>query len=248
MVGNLLKTSTAEFKVPSGSTNGSTAVTIVGATIPSADVAYHVTAINHLVTKLKAVTAKFKEVAAEIESPIGQHIKAIKIAEANNWESVVKAKCGLSRSRAYELIAIKGTKSVEQSRHQNNARQIRFRQNKSSSVSVTDKKKLAAANTKIVTLEEGHQRQIARLKAEIARLSDASELSSERDALLEALNQVDELLIELRGLTRHFTQNRINIVSKINRAHEVAARMLKSAPFKSADSKSTNLPVKVATA
>jgi len=236
LLNDQLRTTTAEFKTPPLN-NGSTAVvTTVGTTSVDA----HVGAINVLITKLKAVTTKFKEITAEIEEAIGQHIKAIKIAEANNWEDVVKARCGLSRSRAYELMAIAdGTKSVEQVRYETNVRKIRHRQIKPS-VPGTDGKELAAeVNAKIVSLEAGHKRQIARFEAEIARLSDASALSFERDALLAALNQVDELLIEIRGLNRHFTENRISIVSKINRAHEVAARVLKSATFKS-----TNSPVK----
>src|SRR5262245_16735883 len=64
-----------------------------------ADVDAHVTAINTLVTRLKEFTD-------DVEQAIGAHILAIKVAEPNEWEGIVKARCGLSRSRAYELMAI----------------------------------------------------------------------------------------------------------------------------------------------
>jgi len=86
---NVLNASTAEFKVPSV-TNGSTAVTVT--TVDATSVAAHVEAINILIPKLRQITGELKE-------EIGRHILAIKTAEPNDWEAIVKARCGLSRSR-----------------------------------------------------------------------------------------------------------------------------------------------------
>src|SRR6516225_4508346 len=93
-----LKTSTAEFKPPPA--NGSTAVNV----------------------------PMRRQKTAEIEKEIDRHILAIKTAEPNNWEAIVKARCGISRSRAYELMAIaEGVKTTEQCRRETNARKIKYR-------------------------------------------------------------------------------------------------------------------------
>ena len=223
-----LKNSTAEFKIPS-----------FAAASAEADVDSHVTAINVLITELKQATNKFKETTAEIEEAIGHHIKAIKAAEPDDWERVVKAKCGLSRTRAYELMAIAdGTKSAAQVRLETNIRKIRHRQNRSS-VPGTDAKiiELKAAHKRELTqrdkLEAGYERQIRQFENKIFELGGADALSFERDNARAALNRIDELLLEIRGLTGHFTQNRVNIITKINRAHEIAARFKpKSTPVK----------------
>lgn len=57
------------------------------------------------------------------------------------------------------------------------------------------------------------------------------------NALCAALDRIDGLLVEVRGLTGHFAQNRIEIVSKINRAHALATSALGSR-------KAAGLPVK----
>jgi hypothetical protein len=253
-----LNASVAEFKAPS-STNGSTTVTdtTVGATIPFTDVAYHVTAINHLIIKLKRVTDEFKETTAEIEEAIGQHIKAIKIAEANNWESVVRAKCGLSRSRAYELMTIAdGIKTAKQVRYETNVRKIRHRQTKPS-VPGTDRKELAVTDAQVIELkvahrreladaraqlderEEAHKRQITRFEDELAKLSDARNLGSERDQLRKSLGEITDLLAEMRGLMTNSVRNRTTIIAKITRAEKIATSVSK--PAKGAI---VNLPVK----
>ena len=79
LTNDLLKTSTAEFKVPS-STNDSTAVTVTVAGATSVDA--HVAAINTLVPKLKQITG-------DLEEEIGRHILAIKVAQPNDWEALV---------------------------------------------------------------------------------------------------------------------------------------------------------------
>jgi len=223
----LLNGSTAKFKVPS-----------------TTSVAAHVDAINILVTELKAIDTKFKEDTAEIEEAIGQHIKAIKIAEADNWESVVKAKCGLSRSRAYELMAIAdGTKTVEQVRYETNVRKIRHRQIKSS-VPGTDKaatdaevielkavhrRELTDARARLDEREAVHERQLTRCKNEIAQLSDARNLGSERDQLRRALDEIVELLAEMRGLMTHSKRNQTTVITKITRAEKIATAVLRPA-------------------
>src|SRR5215469_9191718 len=74
----------------------------------------HIDAINILLPKLKQITD-------EIEEAIGWHIIAIRAAEPRDWERVVRIRCGVSRSRAYEYIAIAdGTKSAEKTRRARN--------------------------------------------------------------------------------------------------------------------------------
>src|SRR6516164_2447920 len=97
----------------------------VAAIVPTAgaiSVDAHIAAINALVIALEQLTD-------ETEAEIGQHISAIKVAEPNDWEAIVKARCGISRSRAYELMAIAdGAKSTEQTRRETNARKLKHRQ------------------------------------------------------------------------------------------------------------------------
>jgi hypothetical protein len=240
-------TSTAEFKVPSA-TNGSTAVAVT--TVGAASIDAHVEAINILVAKLK-------QMSGEVEEEIGRHILAIKAAEPNDWEAIVRARCGISRSRAYELMAIAdGVKTTEQTRRETNTRKIKYRANQAVR-SGTDKKELATTDTKIIELkvahkreladaraqlderEEVHERQIARFENEIARLGDARDLSSERDRLRKALGEIVELLTEIRGLMTHSERNRTAITTKITRAEKIATAALK--PAKVAI---VNLPVK----
>src|SRR6516165_9256810 len=132
LTNDLLKTSTAEFKVPS-STNDSTAVTVTAAGATS----------------------------------VGRHILAIKVAQPNDWEALVKARCGISRSRAYELMAIaEGVKTTEQTRRETNARQIKRRQ-KQAVRNVTDKKELATTDTQIIELKTAHRRELAGARAQL---------------------------------------------------------------------------------
>jgi hypothetical protein len=59
-----------------------------------------------------------------------QHLKTLKQCglRASAWEKLVKAKCGLGKSRAYELIAIAdGRKTVEESRAKNASANKRLR-------------------------------------------------------------------------------------------------------------------------
>ena len=91
--------------------------TSVAVTVPTTGatsvVDAHVAAINSLVAKLKQTTG-------EVEEEIGAHILAIRAAQPNDWEAIVKARCGISRSRAYELAAIAdGIKTTEQTRREN---------------------------------------------------------------------------------------------------------------------------------
>jgi hypothetical protein len=230
----------------SSSCNGNGAV--AAPTMGAASVDAHVESINILLPKLKQITA-------DLEAEIGGHIAAIKAAEPNDWEAIVKARCGISRSRAYELMAIAdGTKTVEQNRRETNARQVRFRQNQAVRY-VTDERASATTNAQIVDerlahkrelaqrdeLEEGYKRQITRFEAEIARLSDVESLSFQHDALLTALKQIDELLSEVRGLSEHYVQNRQSINSKIIKAKTLAASAVKAAA-----GKSTNSAMKIA--
>src|SRR6516225_12350304 len=80
--------------------------------------------INGLTDQLKHANRK----AEECQIAIGQHLNTIKAARPDDWEDIVKAECNLGRTRAYELMAISGgTKTVEQTRAQNNIRKIKHR-------------------------------------------------------------------------------------------------------------------------
>jgi hypothetical protein len=218
--------------------------------IGTTSVAAHVEAINILVTRLKQITGELEEV-------VGQHILAIKIMAPNDWESIVRTQCGISRSRAYELMAIaEGIKTTEQVRHETNVRKIRHRQNQAIR-SGTDGKELAAIDTQIIELnavhrceldgartqleehEEAHRRQITRFEHALVQLNDARALGSERDQLRKALGEIVELLAEMRGLMTHSERNRTTITTKITRAEKIAISVLK--PTKVAI---VNLPVK----
>jgi len=179
----------------------------------------HIEAINILLPKLEEITD-------ELEEAVGGHILAIKRAEPNNWEKIVKVKCGLSRSRAYQLMRIAdGTKSSEQSKREANARLIKHRQKRAVRFA-TDRKELVAAQAQITELEAAHARQIERFKLKLAQLGDAGTLRSERDGFRSALGRVEKLLAEARGLTTHYAHNQADIKARINRALTVARSAL----------------------
>src|SRR6516165_429427 len=158
----------------------------VAAIVPTAgaiSVDAHIAAINALVIALEQLTD-------ETEAEIGQHISAIKVAEPNDWEAIVKAKCGISRSRAYELMAIAdGTKTIEQSRSETNARQIRHRQKQAAVRDITDseitelkaahRRELAGARAQIAEAEKARERQAVRFEHKLIGLSDARDLCAE---------------------------------------------------------------------
>jgi hypothetical protein len=214
--------------------------------IAAAAVAYfdwHIQSINILVPALKKAKHNYVRDREQLLVAIGEHILAIKAAAPNDWEMMVKAKCGLSRSRSYELMAIAdGTKSTEQTRRATNARKIKHRENNQVVRSGTDKKEQAAATTQMAELQAAHARQIDRFKAEIAQLSDAEALRFERDQLRAALSKIDKLLAEARGLTEHFVYNRSDIIAKINRAQILANSALR--PGKGATGNFASIPIK----
>ena len=225
----LLKISTAKFKKPP--TNGSTAVTVLSTGAASVDT--HVAAINILIPKLRQITG-------ELEQEIGHHILAIKTAEPNNWEAIVRARCGISRSRAYELMGIAdGTKTTEQTRHETNARQIRRRQKQAVVRDVTDsnivelkaahQRELADARMESAELQDACERLIVRYENKFAELSDARKFDSERNQLRKALDEIAELLAEMRGLMTHAERNRTAIATKIACAEKIATSALKPA-------------------
>jgi hypothetical protein len=214
-----------------------------GSTMGAANVDTHVAAINILIPKLRQITA-------DLEEEIGRHILAIKAAEPNNWEAIVRTRCGISRSRAYELMAIaEGAKTAEQTRHATNARQIKYRQKQAAVRYLTDseitelkamhRRELAGARAQLDECEEAHERQIARFEQKVAELSDARGLGSEREQLRKALGEIVELLAEMRGLLTHAERNRAAIATKITRAETIATSTLKPAKIAI-----VNLPVR----
>jgi hypothetical protein len=103
-------------------------------------VAEHCRQINALATKLEHAENKVEQ----YQVSIGQHIAAIKKAQPDDWQEVIKAQCNLGRSRAYELLAIaSGTKTVKQTRAQTNIRKIKH--HRKSVRSGTDGSTLVAA-------------------------------------------------------------------------------------------------------
>jgi hypothetical protein len=224
---------------PSCNGNGAVAVPTTGA----ASVDSHVDSINILLPRLKQITA-------DLEAEIGGHILAIKAAAPNDWEAIVKTRCGISRSRAYELMAIAdGTKTTEQTRRETNARQIRRRQKQAVVRDVTDsnivelkaahQRELADARMESAELQDACERLIVRYENKFAELSDARNLDSERDQLRKALGGIVELLAEMRGLLTHAERNRGTVLAKIARAETIATSALQPA-------KVVNLPAKQA--
>jgi hypothetical protein len=76
------------------------------------------TTVNNHVEAINALSAKIAKAESKIDQyqrSIGQHIAAIKKARPDDWVTVVKTECNLSRTRAYELMAIAdNTKTSEQ--------------------------------------------------------------------------------------------------------------------------------------
>ena len=213
---------------PSCNENG--AVVTVPAAGDATGVDAHVAAINSLIPQLKHVTRE----AEEFQVAIGEHIKAIRTVAPSDWETIVKTKCGISRSRAYELMRIAdGTTTTEQVRAADAAKHRRLRAARREAIRDVpdDKKELAAARARLDEVEEQHVRQVIRLEAEIARLHDAHHLSSERARLHGALDKIVELLGEIRGLITHPANNRSSIVLKLNVAEGIAKSALRPVPI-----------------
>jgi len=126
-----------------------------------------------------------------------------------------------------------GVKTADEVRRQTNARKIKHRANRASSVPGTDKKELAnaraqnaALRTQNTALQAMVMRQVERQRAAAC---DGGTLSSERDALRVALGKIEKLLTEARGLSAHFVHNRTDIIAKISRAKMVASTALQTA-------------------
>jgi hypothetical protein len=93
-------------------------VTRDGALIP-AQVMTLTRRINALIEKGDRAAEK----AEQFYKAAGIHIKEIKEKQPEHWESIVRDKCGLGRSRAYELMAIAdGKTTLEKVRADTNER------------------------------------------------------------------------------------------------------------------------------
>jgi hypothetical protein len=224
-----------QYSAKSG--NGNASADIAFVTVAS-ELEIHVQAINELTVKLKDLTDE----TDDVQRALGEHICAIRAADPSAWETVVKDRCGLSRSRAYELMAIAdGIKTTEQTRRERNLRQFRHRQ-KHVVRYVTDKQALAAAQAQILELKAAHAREISRYKAAIAQLGDGGTLKFERDGAHAALGKVAKILSEARGLSGHFVHNKTEIIAKISRANMIATSALQ--PAKAVTCKPADLVVK----
>jgi hypothetical protein len=79
-----------------------------------------------LTRRIKALVEKgdrAAEKADQFYKSAGIHIKEIKQRQSEHWETIVREKCGLGRSRAYELMAIAdGKTTLEKVRASSNER------------------------------------------------------------------------------------------------------------------------------
>src|SRR5262245_54954462 len=75
---------------------------------------------SELVRAIKTLVAKAdkaREKAEQFYIAAGLHLKTLKAQNPKTWEKVAKERCGLGRSRVYELIAIAdGRKTVDEIR------------------------------------------------------------------------------------------------------------------------------------
>ena len=173
----------------------------------------HIQAINALVDKLAHANRKVEE----YQIAIGQHIKAIRLAEPNNWESIVKTECRLGRTRSYELMAIADGKSVEQARA-DTARRVREHaaRKREARPLANGRRELVAAQNRLATTCAAYETQIDRFKIELAELKDQKALRAELHAQRAALEDIDRLAGEVRALNTHPEHNRDAITEKIN--------------------------------
>src|SRR5262245_8343128 len=204
-----------------------------------AGLSYHIQSINALIEKVRRAEIKVQQDRVSI----GRHIAAIKTARPDDWEDVVKTECNLSRSRAYELMAIAdGSKTIEQTRDEANARKIKHRKSvRSGTEGPADNAAPASAaivTTKTAAVGTPTNEQAAGATAEDSRLAkikvtglegEIADLKDENARLRKALEvgqklraQISETLCEARGLSGHLPQNRAALVAKISAALKLA--------------------------
>jgi chromosome segregation ATPase len=146
------------------------------------DITTHVKSINALIEKLAKAESKIEQ----YQISIGQHIKAIQTARPDDWLKIVKVECNLSRSRAYELMAIAdGTKTAGQVRAAGAKRVREHEERKKNARPLANGRELEAQQAHIEELEAARERdnslaeqlrlaeiKIKGLEGEIADLKD----------------------------------------------------------------------------
>jgi len=184
--------------------------------------------VDFHIKEAKALLGKIDEHQAEL----GGHIFAIKKGTPNTWEAIVKAELGISRSRAFELMAIaSGKKTPEQIRAQTKARQdryldaVRYNGQPSTDAKTFTEDQAAALVAKAVAkavadVEAKHERQLDAYKAELAALQDSKALKTENSKFVVALEKTREAAAVIVSFSQHPEQHRVDIVSK---AHAIVA-------------------------
>jgi hypothetical protein len=193
----------------------------------------HLDAINKVIRDIKVDQSKRKDLQRAIANywvVVGQHIRAIKLAEPNQWEALIKAHCGLSRSRAFELLGLAdGTRTIEQIRNQANVRQTRRRQSVSHGLAAA-LREVKELQARLADIEAKHEREIAAYRAELAGLKNENTLKANYAKIRATLENNDKLMGEARAFTSHYAHHQEDIVSRIHRAKDASAETLKATP------------------
>jgi hypothetical protein len=166
-------------------------VTRDGALIP-AQVLTLTRRINALVEKGDRAAEK----AEQFYKAAGIHIKEIKQRESEHWEAIVRDKCGLGRSRAYELMAIAdGKTTLEKVRADTNERKKVHRAKPESVPERTEPAVVARATGSAEISVEQRQ-------ADMARLGGPDETGvDEVDKRIDCVTKT--ILRHVDGLTRN---------------------------------------------
>jgi chromosome segregation ATPase len=182
-----------------------------------------------------------KEKAEQHYISAGQYLIALKAEHTGTWAEwavLVQEKAGIGKSRASELMQIAdGTKTVEGIREATaeKVRQIRARksspvrtgENAGEPTAIISKitKELESAQAHNAELETAHERdedRLARFENELAELADAKALKAKNDALRATLENISKLLSEASALAAHLSQNRNDVLGKMQRAKTAA--------------------------
>src|SRR5262245_44662199 len=194
-----------------------------------AGLSHHIQSINALLEKLRRAETKVEQ----YQFSIGPHIAAVKTERPDDWEDVVKTGCNLSRSRAYELMAIAdGSKTIGQTRDQANARKIKHRKSvrsgtdnvvegpadndapASAAIVSTETTAVGTPTTEQAAGAVAEELRLTKIKAagleaEIAALKDENaRLRKVLEGGQKLRAQISETLREARGLSGHLPQNR----------------------------------------
>jgi hypothetical protein len=180
-----------------------------------------------LTRRIKALVEKGDRAAEKAEQfykSAGIHIKEIKQRQSEHWETIVREKCGLGRSRAYELMAIAdGRTSLEKVRDRSN-RSSKISHAKKSAVQRTepvkkradeerDRKTCVELNHKVLDAERERTQWIADHPAAEQRTTSSAEYTEEQRR--EQMAQLDQPAEE----TVDEVDRRVSCVANTIRGH-----------------------------